>query len=150
MVTDARFCRPDSNLAEVAAIMWNAGCGALPVLNELGRVTGMITDRDISIALGTRNFRASEVLVREVSPPRYFACASGDDIHAALKTMATQAVRRLPVVDHAGNLAGVLSIDDIILRANAGAGIDTAEVMATLKAICANRFAEHGALAARA
>src|SRR5450755_4643245 len=115
MVRDVKFCNRDSNLAQVAEIMWNGGCGTLPVLNDSGRLLSMITDRDVCIALGTRNLRASEVHVSDVAEPRYFACAADDDIYAALKTMAAQEVRRLPVVDDGLKLVGILSIDDIIL-----------------------------------
>src|SRR6266487_975756 len=97
MVRDVKFCNPNNNLAEVVETMWNGGCGTLPVLND-GRLLSMITDRDICIALGTRNLRASEVHVSEVAAPRYFDCAADDDIYTALKTMAAQEVRRLPVV----------------------------------------------------
>ena len=150
MIPDARACRPDQNLAEIAEIMWNARCGALPILDTLGHVTGMITDRDICIALGTRNQRASDIHVSDVAAPRYFACAAEDDIHAALKTMAAQEVRRLPVVDKNGNLVGILSIDDVILHAKARSQMNYTEVMATLKAICGHREAEHVALATTA
>jgi CBS domain-containing protein len=83
-------CRPDDNLAEVAATMWHARCGALPVLDRRGAVTSMITDRDICIALGARNLRASEVKVKDVSPPRVFSCGPNDDVRLALNTMTSQ------------------------------------------------------------
>jgi len=56
----------------------------------------MITDRDICIAVGTRNGKAAETLVKEVTLPKLFYCAPG--IHTALRTMAAQQVRRLPVL----------------------------------------------------
>ncbi len=148
MVANASFCRPEFNLAEVAAIMWNERCGALPVVNDAGDVTSMITDRDVCIALGTRNIKASDVAVKDLSPARYFACAPGEDVHSALKTMASQAVRRLPVVDEAGKLAGVLSIDDVILHSRADSEINFTEIVTTLKAIYAYRVRNHGELAA--
>ncbi len=142
MVRDAKFCHPHQNMAEIAMILWNAGCGALPVVDELGRVWSMITDRDVAIALGTRNLRASDVLVSTVAVPRYFACKPGDDISCALKTMAAQEVRRLPVVDNAGHLVGILSMDDIILHARAGSQINFTDLVETLQAIC--RPPSHG------
>jgi CBS domain-containing protein len=145
MVRDVRSCHSDSNLAEVVEIMWKGDCGALPVLDELGRLSSMITDRDICIALGTRNLKASDVHVSDVARPRYFACGAGDDIHAALKTMAAQEVRRLPVTDDEGRLVGILSIDDVILHAKAGSQISLTEVINTLKAIY--RPDEHGQIA---
>jgi CBS domain-containing protein len=116
MVKDARFCKPDTNLATVAESFWKQGCGALPVVEE-ARVIGMITDRDISIALGTRNAKAAETLVRDVALPKVFFCQPEDDIHSALRTMRAQQVRRLPVVDRQGALAGILSLDDVVLFA---------------------------------
>ncbi len=116
MVEGVRFCSPDTNLATVAKIFWEQGCGALPVV-ENGRAIGMITDRDISIALGTRNAKAGDTFVRDVALPKVFFCLPQDDIHTALDTMRAQQVRRLPVVDHEGALAGILSLDDVVLFA---------------------------------
>jgi CBS domain-containing protein len=116
MVKNVRFCSPDTNLAVVAKIFWEQGCGALPVV-ENRRAIGMITDRDISIALGTRNAKAGDTLVRNVALPKVFFCFAEDNIHTALQTMRAQQVRRLPVVDDAGALAGILSLDDVVLFA---------------------------------
>ncbi len=116
MVKGVRFCSPDTNLATVTKIFWEQGCGALPVV-ENGRAIGMITDRDISIALGTRNAKAGDTFVRDVALPKVFFCLPQDDIHTALDTMRAQQVRRLPVVDPQGTLAGILSLDDVVLFA---------------------------------
>ena len=75
MTRNVSSCRPENNLAELAEVMWNHRCGALPILDDSGRVMGIITDRDICIALGTRNIRASEVLARDVLRPGYINCS---------------------------------------------------------------------------
>jgi CBS domain-containing protein len=95
------FCHPGTNLAEATALMWDHDCGALPVVNDSGKVTGFITDRDICMALGTRNKPASEITVGDVSSRVPRTCGPDDDIHAALRTMCDARVRRLPVVDRA-------------------------------------------------
>ena len=120
MTRNVSACRPENNLAELAEVMWNQRCGALPILDRSGKVTGIITDRDICIALGTRNIRASDVAAREVSSPGCFTCSPDNDVRDALRTMATQEVGRLPVVDEDGRLVGILSIDDIIFGAGGG------------------------------
>ena len=136
MTQNVISCRPEDNLAKLAERMWNQRCGALPILDGSGRVMGMITDRDICIALGTRNMKASDVLARDVSPPGCFSCRPEDDARDALRTMATQEVSRLPVVDDAGQLAGIISIDDIIFRAGGGRScLSDREIIDTLKAI---------------
>jgi len=116
MVKGVRFCSPDMNLATVSKVFWEQGCGALPVV-ENGRAIGMITDRDIAIALGTRNAKAGDKNVRNVALPKVFFCLPEDDIHTALRTMQAQQVRRLPVVNHKGALEGILSLDDIVFAA---------------------------------
>jgi CBS domain-containing protein len=120
MTRDVSSCRPENNLAELAEVMWSQRCGALPILDDSGRVIGLITDRDICIALGTRNIRASDVLARDVSPLRYFTCSPDSDLPDALRTMANQEVGRLPVVNEIGQLVGILSMDDVIFRAGGG------------------------------
>jgi CBS domain-containing protein len=149
MVKDVKFCGPKLNLAAVAEILWNQGCGTLPVV-ENGRVLGVITDRDICIALGTRNAKAAETLVKDVTLPKLFYCAPEDDIHTALRTMAAQKVRRLPVIDSKGILEGILCLDDIVLFAEEkGAELTYFEVVETLKAICEHTTAIKAVAVAR-
>jgi len=117
MTKEAVFCRLDAPLSEAAELMWTKGCGFLPVVGEGGNVIGVITDRDIGIAFGTRDQRPSELLAKDVMSARLFTCTSEDSIPCALSTMRMEVLRRLPVIDGEGNLVGVLSIDDVVLRA---------------------------------
>jgi CBS domain-containing protein len=144
MIKTVSVCALENNLAEVAATMWDDRCGALPVVDAEGNVISMITDRDVCIALGTRNLRASDVLVKDVAPPRVFTCHERDDINVALRTMVAQNIRRLPVVDDAGRLVGVISIDDFLLHTEPGrAGVLSLEALEALKAIVENRKRNH-------
>ena len=141
MTRNVQFCHPETNLAQVAAIMWDYDCGAMPVVDDLNRVMGMITDRDIAIAAATKGRRATEINVGEVMSGNVYACARDEDVKSALKTMRRERVRRLPVIGHDGKLAGILSLNDIVLRAEDGKGrqaseIPYDEVMNTFKAVC--------------
>jgi CBS domain-containing protein len=134
MTRKVSSCRPENNLAELVEMMWNQRCGALPILDDTGRVTGIVTDRDICIALGTRNVRASDVLARDVSPPVCFVCSPDNDVRDALRTMTTEEVGRLPVVDEAGQLVGILSIHDIVFRAGGGrSSLSDREIVNTVR-----------------
>jgi CBS domain-containing protein len=110
-------CLTETNLGSATELMWNANCGCLPVLSVDGKVTGVITDRDICVALGTRNRVAGDVTVAEVMSDKLYSCAPDDEIHLTLQTFREARVRRLPVVGRDGSLVGVLSIDDILSRA---------------------------------
>lgn len=107
----------EANLGMATELMWKGNCGFLPVVNAANKVCGVITDRDICVALGTRNQTAGQVLVGDVIQCNVHACSAEDDVHLALQTMREEHVRRLPVVDLNGNLAGVVSMDDLFLRA---------------------------------
>jgi CBS domain-containing protein len=109
----------DANLGMATELMWKGNCGFLPVVDEQGKVCGVLTDRDICIALGTRNQAAGEVKVGEIVQRKVHACNPEDDIHIALQTMRDGHVRRLAVVDATGKLAGVVSMDDILVHAEA-------------------------------
>jgi CBS domain-containing protein len=133
-------CRSGMNLAAVTALMWEHNCGQLPVVNDDGKVTAVITDRDICIALGTRDQRASELRVSDVIHRAAVVCRADDHLRSALKIMAAEQVRRLPVVDDEGSLVGILSLDDVTLQARHHGDTDRPpvsfeDVMNTLRAI---------------
>jgi CBS domain-containing protein len=127
---------PATNAASAAEIMWTNNCGSLPVVEDGGRVIGMVTDRDLFIALGTQNRRPAELTLGEVMRQETVACRPGDDVRQALKIMAKEKIRRLLVVDEAGILKGILSIDDVLARTDSVLKDDT---MRTLKAISQNQ-----------
>lgn len=133
-------CGRETNLGEAAELMWKGNCGFLPMTGPDGKVCGVITDRDVCIALGTRNRLAGEITAGEVSSGKLFACSPEDEIHVALLTMREGKVRRLPVLDSQGKAVGVLSIDDVLLHAEpSGSGkiaqLSTDEVVRSCRVI---------------
>jgi CBS domain-containing protein len=132
MTSQVRTCRPDMNLAEAVKEMWDGDCGALPVVNDEGRVTGVITDRDICIAMATRGRTADRIAVRDVASGHAHTCLVEDDSTAALQAMGLHRVRRLPVVDREGHIRGILSLNDIVTHAGAAS---PKEIVSTLAGI---------------
>ena len=118
MTHTAVCCGPDTNVAAAVEMMWNRNCGMLPVVDPDGKLVGIVTDRDICIALGTRNQLAGSLPVREVATKTVHTCSPDEEIHVALQTMAENKVHRLPVVDQDGKIQGVLSMDDILVHAD--------------------------------
>jgi CBS domain-containing protein len=137
MTTDVRTCSPGTNLAAAAALMLKGDCGILPVVDE-GKLVGVVTDRDMYIALATRNKPASHVTVGDVARQQVFTCDPDDDVHAALATMKEHRVRRLPVQGFGGTVLGIVSVNDILLAAGARKQVRTDEVVDALQAICAH------------
>jgi len=113
-------CGPETNLGAAVEFLWNRNCGMLPIVDAQQKVVGVVTDRDLCVALGTRNRLPGEVTVGEATTGKVFSCKPTDDIHAALETMAKQKVRRLVVLNEQGTLEGILSMDDVVLHAETG------------------------------
>jgi signal-transduction protein with cAMP-binding, CBS, and nucleotidyltransferase domain len=104
----------------------------------------VITDRDICMALATTGRRPEERMAGEVAGPHLHCVRPDDPVGLALETMRKHQVRRLPVVAGDGTLAGMVSINDLILRADTvhgrgAAGVTAQEVLFTLKSICRHR-----------
>ena len=118
MTHPAVCCSPYTNVGVAVELMWKHNCGMLPVVGANGTVEGVITDRDICIAMGTRNRLPGDLSVGEISTAKAYTCGPDDEIHEALETMAEQRIRRLPVVDKKGAVRGVVSMDDILLHAD--------------------------------
>ena len=109
MTKTVASCRADTNLAAVGAAIWEHDCGVLLVIDESGKVTGIVTDRDICIALSTRGGRSSELTAGEVAISPVLTCEPDDDVYSALKTIREERIHRLPVVNRGGALEGILS-----------------------------------------
>jgi CBS domain-containing protein len=136
MTKQVTACNPQTNAAAAAEMMFNQDIGILPVVEDgSGRPLGLVTDRDLFIALGTRNQRASELPVGDVMRTGLSLCSPDDDVQTALNTMAQQRLHRLPVVDETGALQGILSLNDVALKAGSD-GLSRDDVARTLKAIC--------------
>jgi len=142
MTRDVEACSVDSDLATAAAIMWRNDCGVVPVVEEPDRrVIGVITDRDICMACATRDRRPAEIRVAEVMSGQVFSCTPRGEVKTALRTMAEQRVRRLPVIGPRGALVGILSLKDIVLHAQRGGtrttgAITPADVLDAYRSIC--------------
>ncbi len=146
MTRDVKTCQRGTNLAEVASVLWETDCGALPVVDDDHKVVGVISDRDICLAVATKGRLASEVAVGEITCGRpVHTCTAGDSIQVALATMQQQQVRRIPVVNKEKKIEGILSISDVIRAAQKESrgnqdGLSNNEVVSTLKAICEQRY----------
>lgn len=139
-----RSCRPETDLAAVASIMWEQDCGVVPVVGDDGKVLGVVTDRDICMAAATRSTPVSQIRAGQLMTGKTYTCSLDDDLSSAVRMMAAKAVRRLPVLGTRGELAGVLSLTDLVMGSHdpktARPGEMTwAEVMPLMQSICRPR-----------
>jgi len=146
MTKDVVSCRPDDNLNRAARIMWERDCGFVPVTEstESQRVVGVVTDRDICMAAYTRGQMLNQIPVRDVMSTSVRSCKPSENLASAESKLRDAQVHRLPVVDSANQLLGVISIADIAREAAQEVGalrrtVTTDEVGTTLAEICKPR-----------
>jgi CBS-domain-containing membrane protein len=141
MTKTVRCCGPQDSLDTAAHQLWDGDCGALPVVDgPERRVVGMLTDRDICMAAHFRGRPLGQITVERVMSSKVQSCHTGDEVSSAEATMKSAQVRRLPVVDDAGQLLGMISLADIAREAaQIGSGrrpaCSESEVVGTLSAI---------------
>lgn len=147
-------CRTDHPLDCAARIMWEQDCGIVPVVDDLGRVIGVLTDRDICMAAYTQGRRIQEIKAFSVMSKRVHTCNASDSIERAEQIMREHRLRRLPVTDAAGRLVGLLSLSDIarhlhLIGTTATRGLDPQGVSLTLEAVSQPHQHASGASAQR-
>src|SRR6185436_11820490 len=138
MTPDAKAIWITESLADAAKEMWENDCGVLPIIKGR-KVVGMITDRDICMAAAMRDRNPSNISVEEVMNATVHAAQAEDDVKQALQTMREHRIRRLPVLNLEGELQGIVSMNDIVLKAKTNgkeAPIDYVDVVKTYQAIC--------------
>jgi len=106
-------CSRDSSCAEAANIMWDCDCGSVPVVDEAGRAVGIVTDRDICMAALFQGAPLSQISVAGVMSGNLYSCQADHDVREAELLMQQRQVRRLPVINEAGTLVGILSLSDV-------------------------------------
>jgi CBS domain-containing protein len=108
-------CRESAPVMDAARLMEREGVGSIPVCED-GKLTGIVTDRDIALRVvadgrDPRETRIQDVMTRDPD------CVSADDpIDRAIEVMETRQVRRIPVIEAGGRLVGIIAQADIATR----------------------------------
>lgn len=140
MSANVKSATEGTDLATVARLMWDGDCGIVPVVDDQGQVTGVITDRDICIAAATRSLDPASIRVGEAMSRNVATCVEDADVRSALETLKERRVRRLPVVNRQNRLAGILSMNDLITRTEGrqSAAVPGEQFLEALRAISAH------------
>ena len=143
MTSDVKSCSPETTVAAAARIMAHRDCGIVPVVDAEQKLLGVITDRDVCLVVAAAVRSPEELPVRDVMTSKVHTCSPDDPHSAALKLMKNHAVRRVPVVMADRRLVGLISLDDLVVRADShkAAAVSNEDVFDALKLICARTVA---------
>lgn len=121
MTHDVRIASPDDTLVTAARLMEEEGFGSLPVADN-DRLVGMLTDRDIAIRAVARGLAPGDTRVREVMSSEVKYVYDDEPVRDVARVMGELHVRRLPVVNRAKRLVGIVSLGDLALTRPTSAG----------------------------
>lgn len=134
MTQNVGFCQIKDTLSNAAEIMRQHDCGIVPVVDENEKVVGMITDRDICLAVADADSKISQIKVEKLMTPKIISCSADDKIEDALKKMRKKQIKRLVVTGKDGKLIGILSVTDVLISVRKDKKLKK-QVYSTLEAI---------------
>ena len=117
MSADPRSVDADKPIAYAAQMMKQEDVGLAPIV-EGDRLVGALTDRDIVTRVVAEGKDPQSVTVREVASTDVVTIGPQQDLDEALRLMATNQIRRLPVVEEDGRLVGIVAQADVAREAN--------------------------------
>ena len=106
-------CGVDCDLNTAAELMWDHDCGVVPVVDAEGRLTGIVTDRDVCMAAYTQGGPLRTLPVSSAMASHVLVCHLNDSVNIAEELMREGQVRRIPVIDDEGRPIGIVSMSDL-------------------------------------
>ena len=118
MTKNPVVCLPEDTATRAAQLMKRMDVGSIPVIeNErTHKLVGIVTDRDLALRVVADNQTADSVKVGEVMTHEVVTCRTDDHIEMAVEAMAQNQLRRIPVLDAAQKLVGIISQADVATR----------------------------------
>ena len=127
-------CWPSSSTLSAALLMQETDTGVVPVIQDpfTPKLVGVVTDRDLClyVVAGGRDPASSWIDGCMTQDP--VCCTEQDDVSLALDLMKAHQIRRLPVVNQKHEVVGMLSIGDLVHKAD----LEVSALVAVLKSIC--------------
>lgn len=129
-------CSVGSDLNHAAELMWDHDCGVVPVVDDQGRLAGIVTDRDVCMAAYTQGGTLRSIPVRSAMASHVLVCHLNDSLTLAEELMREGQVRRVPVIDDEGRPIGIISMSDLARLADrARKNAVDREIVQTLSAV---------------
>ena len=105
-------CPPATKLVEVARMMEEHEVGSVVVVDDNDDVEGLVTDRDLVLAIAREMSLSTPV--EEIAATPVLVVGEHEDVYDAAAKMTAARCRRLPVVSVTGNLVGMIALEDVL------------------------------------
>jgi CBS domain-containing protein len=129
MTENPTCCTADTNLQEVAKMMLDSDCGAIPVVesNNHKRPIGVVTDRDITVRTVAKGDNPLNMTAKSVMTKNVVTATPDMSVEDCVDLMEEHQVRRIPVVDENGNCIGMVAQADVAVRGDESDAEDLVE-----------------------
>jgi CBS domain-containing protein len=137
MTPNPACCTADTNLQEVAKMMLDNDCGAIPVCEDGNhkRPIGVITDRDITIRAVAKGDNPLNLTAKSIMTKNVVTVTPETNVEDCLNMMEEHQVRRIPIVDENGECVGMIAQADVAINTS---DRKTAEVVEKISKASAN------------
>jgi CBS domain-containing protein len=117
MTREPACCTQDTSAEDAARMMRDHDCGVIPVVasEDSKTLVGVVTDRDIALR-GVGEGRGPDVPVGELMTRSPESCSPDADVREVAQLMKEKRVRRVPIIDAAGHLVGIIAQADVALK----------------------------------
>jgi len=110
---DVVTIEPGASLDEAAKLLAERRIGAVVVLGADDRLVGILSERDIVLAISERGATAMQEQVSQVMTRKVATCTLDETIHSIMERMTEGKFRHVPVIEQ-DRLAGIISIGDVV------------------------------------
>ena len=104
---------PDSSISEAVALLERENIGALLVTSSDGKLTGILSERDVIRALAKESAKVLDRRVSDLMTSAVVTCEPDTENESLMEKMRAERIRHLPVLRD-GSLLGIISISDVI------------------------------------
>jgi CBS domain-containing protein len=111
------YCKRDETVQGAALLMRKHHVGDLVVVEESDSQPvpiGIVTDRDIVVSVIALGLDAASLLVGDIMSDDLLTTSEDDDVYETIERMRFRGIRRVPVVNSAGGLTGIVCVDDLL------------------------------------
>ena len=117
MTPSPTCCTSQHTAVQAAELMQKEDVGLVPIVSDDGKkLIGVLTDRDITLKVVAAGRDPRSTAVTEVMSTNVATCLPQESVETVMELMSTHQVRRIPIVDRAGSIVGIVAQADVATR----------------------------------
>lgn len=122
----------NDSLYDAIKVLSEQKIGALPVLNNQEKLSGMLSERDIIQKVSfNKTIDLSQIQIRSIMTTKIITCNQNTESNVLMTIMTNNKIRHIPIIKQ-GSLIGIVSIGDVVKRLLEKFNLENAELKSWL------------------